>query len=153
MIRASARPVSDPADGRFHVDPVGRAVPLVNPGTAEPGIASLAREQHVPTPLRRRALYDELEGLRDGTVSDPRWFGDDPVIEVFADLGAGPAVVPLAQLTVADLSDPPIPLAAGWPRPAAPLVVAVDPVLGRLSFRADLSPTEVEVTSTYCDTG
>lgn len=153
VIRASARPVDDPADGRFHVDPVGRAVPLFNPGTAEPGIDSLAREQHVPTLLRRRPLYDELEGLRDDTVPDPRWFGDDPVIEFFANLGAGVAVVPLEQLTVADLSDPPVPLAAGWPRPVAPLVVAVDPVLGRLSFRADLSPTDVEVTSTYASPG
>ncbi len=153
VIRASARPVSDPADGRFHLDPVGRVVPLVNPGTAEPGIESLAREEHVPGLLRRRSLYDELEGLRAGTVSEPRWFGDDPVIEVFADLGTGPAVVPLAELTVADLSDPPVPLAAGWPRPEAPLVAAVDPVLGRLSFRADLSPTEVEVTSTYASPG
>ncbi len=153
VIRATARPVSDPPDGRFHVDPVGLPVPLFNPGTAEPGIGSLADERHVPSALRRRALHDELEGLRVGTVSEPRWFGDDPVIEVFADLGAGSVVVPLEQVTVADLSDPAVPLAAGWPRPAAPLVVAVDPVLGRLSFRAGLAPIDVEVTSAYATPG
>lgn len=153
VIRATARPVAEPPDGRYQVDPAGLPVPLVNPGTAESGIASLAQEQHVPAPLRRRALYDELEGLRQGTVGRPRWFGADPVIEVFADTGSGLVAVPPGELTAADLSDRPIPPPTGWPRPGTPLTVAVDPVLGRLAFRDGLLPAAVEVTATYAVAG
>lgn len=149
VIRATARAASDPPDGRYFVDPVGLEVPLFNPGTAEPGITSLAREHHAPGPLRRRPLYDELEALRAGTLDQPRWFGDDPVIEVFADSGSGLLAVPLDEMTVADLSDSAVPPATGWRRPATPLTVAIDPVLGRIAFRDGLVPSAVEVTSTF----
>jgi hypothetical protein len=150
---ATARPVADPPDGRYFVDPVGRSVPLFNPGTTETAITSLAAEHHVPAPLRRRALFDELEAMRAGTTTAPRWFGDDPAIEVFADFGTGLAVVPPSLLTAADLSDPPAATATGWPRPAAPLTVAVDPVLGRVAFRAARTPQSVEVTASYATPG
>jgi hypothetical protein len=153
VVRATARAVTDPPDGRYLVDPAGLPVPLFNPGTAEADVTSLAQEHHVPAALRRRALYDELEALREGTLDPPRWFGDDPVVEVWADLGSGLVVVPPGLLTAADLSDPAAATPTGWPRPAAPLVAAVDPVLGRLAFRADLSPTSVEVASTYATPG
>lgn len=153
VLRATARPVTEPTDGRYFSDPVGLPVPLFNPGTAEPGITSLAQEHNAPAPLRRRALYDELEALRAGTTGPPRWFGDDPVIEVYADTGAGPVAVPVTKMTAADLSDPDPPIASGWPRPAAPVDVAVDPVLGRLAFRAGLVPAAVEVTATYAAPG
>lgn len=153
VVRATARPVADPPDGRYHVDPTGLAVRLFNPGTAESGITSLAQEHHVPAPLRNRALHDELAALRDGTLDQPRWFGDDPVVEVFADLGAGLVAVPPDQMTAADLSDPATPTGTGWPRPAAPVLVAVDAVLGRLAFRAGVVPVAVEVTSAYAAPG
>ena len=153
VTRATARPVADPADGRYLIDPVGLPVPLVNPGVPEEEIVSLAAEHHVPAFLRRRALYDELEGIRDGSVDEPRWFGADPVVEVFADFGAGVVAVPVTEMTAADLSDPASPIATGWPRPAAPLTVAVDPVLGRLAFRAGLAPSAVEVTASYASPG
>lgn len=149
VVRATARPVTDPPDGRYLVDPVGLDVPLFNPGAGETALTSLAREHNMPGPLRTRALYDELEALRGPTPPRPRWFGADPVVEVLADLGAGLVAVPVAEMTAADLSDPPAPPTVGWPRPAAPLTVAVDPVLGRLAFRAGLAPTTVEVTATY----
>jgi hypothetical protein len=145
--------VSDPPDGRYHVDPVGLEVPLFNPGTAEPAFTSLAREHHVPAPLRRRALFDELEGMRNGSVAEPRWFDDDPVIEVFADTGGGMGAVPLDEVTAADLADAAVPPPTGWPRPGAPLTVAVDPVLGRVAFRDGVVPAAVEVTATYAAAG
>lgn len=165
VVRATARPVTDPTsptsppdppdppDGRYRVDPVGLDVPLFNPGAGETALTSLAREHHVPGPLRTRALYDELEALRGAAPPPPRWFGADPVVEVFADLGAGLVAVPVAEMTAADLSDPPAAPTVGWPRPAAPLTVAVDPVLGRLAFRDGLVPTAVEVTATYAAPG
>jgi hypothetical protein len=94
-------------------------------------------------------LYDELEALRAGSLEPPRWFGDDPVIEVFADLGTGMAAIPRSELTSADLTGSP----TAWPRPAAPLTGAVDPVLGRVAFRPDLSPTSVEVTASVASPG
>ena len=48
--------------------------------------------------------------------------------------------MPVAAVTAADLGDPPTATATGWPRPAAPLVVAVDPVRGRLAFRDGAAP-------------
>lgn len=153
VLRATARPVTDPPDGRYWIDPVGRTVPLFNSPAAESSIDSLAREFDIPVPLRRRALYDELEALRAGSPATPRWFGDAPVIEVFADTGGGLAAVPVAAVTVADLSDPPAPTTTGWPRPAAPLTVAIDPVLGRLAFAAGVSPSAVEVSASVASPG
>jgi hypothetical protein len=153
ILRATARPVADPPDGRYLIDPAGFAVPLFGAPPPEPSITSMAREFEVPAPLRRRALYDELEARRGATGEEPRWFGDEPVFEVWADTGAGLAVVPLAELTVADLSDPSAPTNSGWPRPLAPLTAAVDPVLGRVAFRAGLVPTAVELTATVATPG
>lgn len=153
VLRASARAVTDPPDGRYLIDPVGLTVPLFNSPAAPSSIDSLAREFDVPAPLRRRALYDELEGLRAGSADTPRWFGDTPAIEVFADTGAGPAAIQVAALTVADLSDPPAPTTTGWPRPAAPLTVAIDPVLGRLAFAGGVLPTSVEVSASVASPG
>jgi hypothetical protein len=147
--RATAHAVVDPPDGRYTVDPRGLDVPLFNPGSSEPSFDSRTAEHNVPAPLRRRALYDELEALRGGQPGPPRWFGDDPVVEVFADLGSGVRAVPRAELTAADLTGS----AGGWPRPDAPLTVAVDPVLGRLAFRAGLLPTTVEVTASVASPG
>ncbi|MFC5175303.1 hypothetical protein [Nocardioides taihuensis] len=153
VLRATARPVTDPPDGRYLVDPVGLAAPLFNAPPPQPSITTLAREFEVPAPLRTRALYDELEGLRAATGDVPRWFGAEPVIEVYADTGGGLEAVPVAALTAADLGDPPAATSTGWPRPAAPLTVAVDPVRGRLAFRDGLVPTAVEVTATVASPG
>jgi hypothetical protein len=153
VVRATARPVTDPPDGRYLVDPVGLAVPLFNAPAPEPSPTHLAGESDLPAPLRRRALFDELEELRAGSTAPPRWFGDEPVIEVYADTGAGLVAVPVSGLTAADLSDPSSPTTTGWPRPAAPLTVAVDPVLGRLAFRDGVLPTAVEVSATVASPG
>jgi len=153
VVRATARPVTDPPDGRYLIDPVGLAVPLFNAPGPEPSLTHLAGEADVPAPLRRRALFDELEGLRAGSTAAPRWFGDEPVVEVYADTGSGLVAVPTSELTAADLSDPPAPTTTGWPRPGAPLTAAVDPVLGRLAFRDGVLPTAVEVSTTVASPG
>jgi hypothetical protein len=151
--RATARPVSDPPDGRYHFDPLGLDVPLANPPQPESTITSLATEQHVPGTLERRLLFDELEGLRAGTVEAPVFFSADPVVRVYADTGAGLAEVPVAELTAADLSDPPPSVTTGWRRPGSPLTAAIDPVLGRLAFRDGVVPSLVEVDYTYLAAG
>ena len=79
VLRATARPIVDPPDGRYFVDPVGLAVPLFNAPPPEPSITSLAREFEVPAPLRRRALYDELEARRADGADEPRFVFRWPV--------------------------------------------------------------------------
>ena len=132
---------------------MGADAPLYNDPLPEETITSLAQERHVPGPLPRRALFDELEARRAGTDPGPlAYFGTpdvSPVMEVFADTGLGLGPVGAADLTVADLSDPPPAVTTGWRRPADPLVAAIDPVLGRLAFRSGLLPSEVEVSYTY----
>jgi hypothetical protein len=151
--RVTARAVSDPADGRYHFDPAGLDIALVNPPQPEASITSLAQEQHVPGFLRRRGLYDELEQVRAGADEEPVFFGVNPVVQVFADTGSGLQEVPVEQLTAADLSDPPASVTTGWRRPADPVTAAVDPVLGRIAFRDGVLPAAVETTYTYAAPG
>ncbi len=154
VARATARAVTTPPDGRYTFDPSGLDVPLTNAPLPEGSITSLAGERHVPGPLRRRALYDELEGVR--TASDPPdlpFFGSVPVLQVYADTGTGLQEVDPDELTSADLSDAPPDVTTGWRRPVAPVVAAVDPVLGRLAFEAGVVPSRVEVSYTYLAPG
>jgi hypothetical protein len=161
VTRVTARPVADPPDGRYRFDPVGLDTALFNPPLPEDSITSLARERHVPGPLRRRALFDELEAVRAGRPAPPLpHFGLDPVLEVFADTGAGFRRLLPEELTAADLSDPPPVVTTGWRRPAGPpppttVLAAVDPVLGRLAFRDGLLPASgrVEVSYAYAAAG
>jgi hypothetical protein len=130
----TARPLTDPPDGRYHFDPLGLDTVLFNDPEPEESITSLATERHVPGPLGRRELFDR---------------GPSTAVRVWADTGAGLQEVPAGQLVAADLADPPPAVTTGWRRPPAPLVAAVDPVLGRLAFRDGTVPDEVEVEYTY----
>ena len=79
--------------------------------------------------------------MRDGSVAAPRWFGDDPVIEVFADTGGGLAAgAPRRRTTAANLTDSPGRPRRAGPARERPLTVAVDPVLGRVAFRDGVLP-------------
>lgn len=154
VARAVAQPVTDPPDGRYRIDPVGLDAPLFNAPLPERSITSLAQERHVPGPLSRRALYDELEALRTGAPPPPLpYFGDNAVLEVFADLGAGLAPVVPDQLTAANLDDPPPSVTTGWRRPPVGVTAAFDPERGRLAFRPGVSPSRVEVSYTYAFSG
>jgi hypothetical protein len=137
--RGTARPVTRPADGRYHVSPVGRDAPLFNPARREAGITHLAQERDVPAPLRRRPLAAELDGLRAGAPpSADGWFGTDPVLRVYLD---GAEVAP-ANLAICDLTT--------WRRPTASgITAAVDPVLGRVALAGGQAPTTVEVSYRY----
>jgi hypothetical protein len=140
--RSTARPVTEPADGRYRAHPVGVDAPLFNPRRREGDITHLAGERDVPAPLRRRPLHEELEARRSGDpVPDGGWFGD-PVFRLFLDPGTGSVEVPLAELAVCDLSD--------WRRPTRPgIAAAVDPVLGRIALPAGVVPQRVELSYSY----
>lgn len=144
VTRGTARAVTEPADGRYHINPLGLDAPLFNPRRRESEITHLAQENEVPAPLRRRPLFDELEALRAGLAAGvapaaPVWFGDDPVLRLFLD---GTEVAAQA-LSICDLST--------WRRPAEPgIAAAIDPVLGRITLpAAGPAPGQIETSYWY----
>lgn len=168
VTRGAARAVIDPAEDalgvRFTFNPLGMDAPLFNRPQTEAEITHLAEEINTPGPLRRRALYDDLEALRQALVENrtphSRYFGDRPVLQIFLD-GSDIAVSP-AEILICDLSD--------WRQPPAtidyaviqtdengdqtkvtearPITVAVDPHLGRLTV-AVATPETVHVSYRY----
>lgn len=154
VVRSSARPVTaaNVAEaGRYHVSPLGLDGPLFNLSRTEGDITHLALETDVPGPIRRRALAEELRGRQAGSIVDEEgrdlYFGSPPVVELFLDGSETP--VPLAELSVCDLSDPPSPIADGWRRPPSTVKVGIDPVLGRLALPAGQTATSVEISYAY----
>jgi hypothetical protein len=111
--------------GYYRFSQLGHDLPLFNPANDEESFSTLALEEHVTGPLRRRALHEELEARRQGLPPPSGYFGEEqPVLQVLLD----GVPVPLSALFIRNLTQ--------WHRPAAGLV-AVDPVLGRLAFPAD----------------
>ena len=154
------------ADGAYTFNPLGFDAPLFNPGHTPETFEHLARPSDVPEPLRRRPLYGELETLRLASAENeippvPTYFGATPVFSVSIAAGPGAAtssIIPSERVLICDLSD--------WQRPAPqkvyqpdrepgqaaagspvslPIEVAVDPVLGRLTFPANKLPAESEI--------
>ncbi len=114
-------------DFRFFFEPfdmsaVTLAPPLFNSPEAEASIADLAEEVNVAGLLRRSALHDELELLRqaiaDATPEEERppaaWFDLSPVLQIRIDAENEP--IPPREMVVCDLSDD---SAGDWRRPDA----------------------------------
>ncbi|MGC4098858.1 MAG: phage tail protein [Nitrospira sp.] len=154
-------------EGCFTFHPLGFDMPLFNPGQEEQYVTRLAEPVHVPDPLRRRPLFDELEELRqrvaDGRSEAERaralsWF--DPVHPAFQVFKNG-VPIPVTEILICDLTDwqrPPNVRTYrrrgkrhddASPDPQLPIQVAVDPVLGRLTFPAGVNVTGVQVQVTY----
>jgi hypothetical protein len=145
ITRGTAKQVDD---GCYTFNPLGIDAPLFNPEQSEDEITHIAEPANVPEPLRRRPLYRELEATRqalaDGEdMGEGVYFGKKPVLAVFKD----GALIPASKILICDLSD--------WRRPAETnppepdIQVAVDPVLGRLAFPADILPDGVTVGVSY----
>jgi hypothetical protein len=134
---ADARAIPEPGPGRWTFDPAGREVPLFHP--ARPTDGGLTQEHQVPAPLRRRALLRDLAAPEQDRVylAEP-----DPAFRIRLDGTA----VPAGDLVCCDLSD--------WHRPASrpgadQPVVAVDPLLGRLTIAENTDPGRVQVDYAY----
>ena len=151
MLQSAPRKISD---SRYAFSPLGNDIPLFNRSQTETEITHLAEEINVPGLLRRRALYEELEALRqmlqDGSGNPPEhYFGQQPVIQVFFD-DDETALQP-EEIVICDLSGWD---AAGWlPPDSQPFTktsdettfetkVAVDPALGRLAILNGITPAE-----------
>ena len=177
VARSTPRPVADLADGRYTFSSLGNDASLFNRPQTESTITQLADEVNVPGPLRRRALYDDLENywrvLTTGKGSlvsrylDPR----QPVLQIYFDqpcvaAGANDDCVPLRpeEIIACDLSkwdtpdwQPPEsqPYTRMIVRPGdAPTFetkVAVDPALGRLAVLQNVTnrPAKIEVSFVY----
>jgi hypothetical protein len=170
LFAGSARPVTEPADGRYTFNPLGYDSPLFNRPQPETEIIHLAEEINVPGLLRRRTLYDELEARRqaliDGRTPDPSYFGNQPVLQVFIqDNGIETLLeIPPEHILICDLGEPETPVPEGWLRPPTdkdyqpsdggpkvshPISVAVDPKRGRIAFPLGITPKQVKVGYAY----
>jgi hypothetical protein len=154
-------------EGCYAFHPLGIDVPLFNFPQDEEEIAHIAEPFNVPETLRRRVLYEDLELLRkrrneakaggaseeeasSEALKDSIYFGRDPALKIYVNGGEKP--IPSWCLVICDLSE--------WTRPALsheeasnpqdfPFKVAVDPVLGRLTFSIEINPERVEVGYSY----
>ncbi len=142
----------------FHFSPLGLDLPLFNVPQTEEDISQFAGEINLPTPLRRRPLFDETERLRDPTADvavDSLYF--TPGQEVLGvEINGTP--VPPAEILITDLRD--------WTKPDPTktytyfeggseqsenrtITVAVDPVFGRLAFPDGQAPAADAVRVNY----
>lgn len=147
------------ADGRYFFHPLGVDEPLFNSPQPITEITQLSTEIDVPALLRRRPLFDELEAWRAaiaaGTTPQTNYFGANPVLAVSVRLTAGGPIqaIPSNQIYISDLSE--LTPGGDWRRPVGttggnPPNVAVDPVLGRLSFAAGMTlPAAVYVSAAH----
>jgi len=110
-----------PVDARrFTFDPTGRATALFDVPATETALGHLAEPFNVPIPLSRRALDRDLA----------RYYGTPDAVSSVR-IHVGPAVQPIGQIVVCDLSD-----AGGgqWAHDAPTGKIALDPQLGRIVF-------------------
>ena len=161
--RGTARQVGAAGDDRYTFSPLGLDAPLFNRPRTEAQITDLAQEIDVPAPLRRRALFDELEARRQAEVeSEPvpeAYFAHDhPVVRVFVRPTPAAAFVevPPEEIVIADLSLWQRPPASKLYTPAGTttaqpktITVAADPRLGRLTFPSGSTRDAVEVNYAY----
>ena len=151
----------DAGSAGFTFHPLGLDEPLFNPPRTEREISHLAAEPDVPGRLPRLDLVDELDAVRQAEVDGETppagaFFRDDSIpFAVSYATAADPDTlveVPSDQISICDLSvwRRPLPTRAyrpkaGGPALARPIVVGVDPTLGRLAFRAGIDPDRVVV--------
>jgi hypothetical protein len=131
-------------DGRYHFSSLGHDMPLFHLPEPEEEITHLAQEINVPTPIRRLALYRDLEQYREkyqATAPEDRpedsdYYGPNRGINITVN---GQPVSPM-DVVACNLSH--------WARPDAGRV-AVDPVNGRLAFAAGEDPGLALVLVSY----
>jgi Phage tail protein (Tail_P2_I) len=144
-------------------NPLGLDAPLFNDPSNVLDVAQRVQEEDVPALLRRRALFDELEGVRRASLGWPatraRFFTKRRhAVRVWTQATpAGPWVeVSEERILVADLSLGQLPPSTkDYPKPqggadvSLPIDVAIDPRVGRLTFPSGATPNAVEVAYAY----
>jgi len=105
---------------RYVCHPLGLDAPLVNVPSVDTAVSAMAGPRHVPRPLARRALHEDL-----------RWFYGTPGEARSLRISVDGVVQPVTSIDVCDLSDAP---GGAWAHAAAPGRIAIDPALGRVAF-------------------
>ena len=162
LVDARQKNPSDP-ESCYTFCPFGLDKHLFNNPRTEQDIVHLAEEINVPGLLRRRALHDELEAMRQAIVNGEPYelvyFNPDhpTVFEVYINNNITP--VPLEEITICNLSDcRNAPVSKTYKEylsdgtvslVSMPITVAVDPVLGRIAFSDPGSVNSVQVNYTY----
>lgn len=116
-----AREVDDGTGLHFTFSPLGNDAPLFHQPQTETSPLHIAEELNVPVRIRRRDAHERPEA----------YYGEERSIAV----AVGGVGVPLADVQVCNL--------AGFVREPDPGRVAIDPVLGRLSFAPGEAPAEI----------
>jgi hypothetical protein len=143
-------PATAPA-GCYTFSRLGYDSHLFNRPQSEKQIIHLAEEINVPGLLRSRALYDELEALRqalaEGKTPIYKYFGPNDTTTKFYPsvfkiyLNGSETHVPFKEICICNLED--------WRLPQPPITAAVDPVLGRLAFAKPAAVSHVRVSYSY----
>lgn len=144
LLGSPARRADPPITYGWHFSPLGAVVPLFTDTSPERDPRRLAREIHVPGPIRPLAFHYDLEDYRarflplpvNERPADATWYGPNRSVHISAD---GIAITPDA-IQCRDLSN--------WARPAAGRV-AVDVRRGRIAFAAGEEPAKVVVRFAY----
>jgi hypothetical protein len=139
-----ARRADAPNEHGWHFSPLGAPIPLFARVRPERDPGDVAREVHVPHPIRRIAFRADLHDYHDRFLPLPperrpavsEWFGPGRSIDIIVDSD----VVPVERVLCKDLGD--------WARPPAGRV-AVDVARGRIAFAAGEEPDEVRVAFAY----
>lgn len=129
----------------FSFDSLGHEIPLYNRPQSETEISHLAEEINVPTPLRRRPLYEELNARRiaidKGESPGSLYFGQQPVLQLILN-GETLAAEQLMICNLSDRAD-----LSNWQN--SDIKVLVDPVLGLLAVPEAISTTDTRVDVDY----
>jgi phage tail-like protein len=147
VIGSPAHPMTDPADGRYTFNPVGRARPLFNRPRIENDFSHAAEEVNLPVPIRPEAFERDLAVYRERYAAivpahqplNSDYYGPERSLNLIKD---GQSVPPIEVMS-ADLSQ--------WAMDAQlDKTVAVDVRLGRLMFASGHQPNRtVEVNFNY----
>lgn len=141
----------------YHMNQLGTDIQLFNCPQTKLDTTSLTQEHHLPSQLRRAALFLELEARRqaevDGAEPIPAWFGPQPPFRIYKrDTGSGKLwEVPPSSILVTNLAScsksgwiPPEPTRRYYNRSGGfankPIAAVVDPVLGRFVFTSGNEP-------------
>lgn len=117
---------------RFLASPLGNDMPLFSRPAPRESFARLTGRTDVPQPILRREF----------AAAPETFYGPAASMQLYAD----GAAVPVSQVCCRDLSDGP----TGTWGCTADGKVAIDPVLGRIQFAADLpAPREVRIDYSY----
>ncbi|MBO3457583.1 hypothetical protein G7B40_009155 [Aetokthonos hydrillicola Thurmond2011] len=141
----------------YTFSPLGNSIPLFNQPQTETEITSLAQEVNVPGKLRRTALAQEIDQIRQLLAKENKspdiegyFVRDQPVFEIFENSN----LIAPPEIYIDDLTNWKLPPDTHYKKfdgSTYQVKVAVDPELGRIVFRQQ--PNIVNVNYSYAFSG